>query len=58
VGRPLGDAVCPLGGVVCMRDKIKHILVSNFTYHLVPVLAANCRQHILSPAKLENCAVN
>jgi hypothetical protein len=22
-----------------------------FTYHLVPVLAPNCKQHILSPAK-------
>jgi hypothetical protein len=25
-----------------------------FTYHLVPVLAPNCKQHILSPAKVRN----
>jgi hypothetical protein len=23
-----------------------------FTYHLVPVLAPNCKQHILSPAEV------
>jgi hypothetical protein len=38
------------------QDKI-HILVGtlvdeNFTYHLVPVLAPNHKQHILSPAKV------
>jgi hypothetical protein len=27
--------------------------LKHFTYHLVPVLAPNCKQHVLSPAKVE-----
>jgi hypothetical protein len=73
-GAPPEGAVGPLVGASCLceghiilnkiwkQDKI--ILAGNFawfkyfTYHLVPVLAPNYKQHILSPAKVSFLSVS